>query len=205
MKRNLMLGIMVLLLALAVVPLSCGQTGLTGGGSGATSAPNATEREPEGDGGIGAIMPVPDAEYSLKWGYYGYVFINVSEDTPEVIYADRGEDVNITVLVHLISFLPNFTQANIKIAPHDPTNAICLEPYNGRDGYFCVNDLISYIPNGTVEIKANETLPITLVIHVPEDFPPGLQTISVTPDLGILMGERIWGGGAAPIEVKTRD
>jgi len=172
MKRNLMLGIMVLLLALAVVPLSCGQTGLTGGGSGATSAPNATESEPEGDGGIGAIMPVPDAEYSLKWGYYGYVFINVSEDTPEVIYADRGEDVNITVLVHLISFLPNFTQANIKIAPHDPTNAICLEPYNGRDGYFCVNDLISYIPNGTVEIRRTKLCPSRWSFMCPRIFLP---------------------------------
>jgi len=113
--------------------------------------------------------------------------------------------VNITVLVDLISFLPNFTQANIKIAPHDPTNAIHLEHYSGRDGYFCVNDLISYIPNGTVEIKANEILPITLVIHVPEDFPPGVQTISLGPNEGILMGEKVWGGPEGYIVVKTRD
>jgi len=201
MKGKLMLGVIVLVLALAVVPLSCSQTGLTGEG-------NQSASEPEGNEsirGMGGIMPIPDPEYSLRWGFYGYVFINVSEDIPEVIYADRGEDVNIPLLVHFVSFLPNFTKANITLDPHSPMSIHAYMPYNGKDGYFCINDLISYIPNGTVEIKANETLPITLVIHVPEDFPPGVQTISLGPNAGILMGEKVWGGPEGYIVVKTRD
>jgi hypothetical protein len=166
MKGKLILGTIVLALVM-LGPLSCAQP----------------KSEPEGKS-IPFITPmeIRDPDIAQKYGIRGYLDVNLSAESPEVLYIKRGEAANIIILLHFVSYVPELTEIEVNIDPKK--SDYTMEQYYGigdaqgnviGEGVIKVNELISYSPNGTITMKADETLPITMTIRVLADLPEGIM------------------------------
>jgi len=49
---------------------------------------------------------VKNPEIAKRYGIVGYVEFNMTEDTPRTLVIARGEEVNITILIHFVSYDP---------------------------------------------------------------------------------------------------
>jgi len=172
MKGKLMLGVIVLVLALAVVPLSCSSTE-----EGGTSTP-------PGSGYIGPGSPAPPV---------GEINITLANLTlfgpghPLELYLKRGEEVNLSILVRFHSYTPEVKQVSLRI---DPTNSSCgcrwenyygiLDEEGNEIGEGCLRseEVISYNMTGTVVIESGETLPLAMTVRIPEDLPKRISKSS---------------------------
>lgn len=166
MKRNLILGTIVLALVM-LVPLSCAQPK---SGPEMESVPFITDIE------------IRDPETALQYGMLGYVDILLPSDAPETVHINRGETANITILLHFVSHVPELTEVEVNIDPEhsDYKQEHCYVIGDAQGnvigrGVININELISYSPNGTITMEANQTLPITMTICVPADLPEGIM------------------------------
>lgn len=172
MKGKLILGVMVLVFALAVVPLACS---------------NTEEGGTPGEPGVGYVGPAdgPGFDVSLD-GELNITLANLSL-YPVEVYLKRGEEANIPILIHFNSCKPEVTELPLMI---DPTNWRCgvhMEfPYiifddKGNEigrGSIWDEEIISYNVTGTVVIKSGETLPLMVTVRVPEDLPERISKSS---------------------------
>jgi hypothetical protein len=175
MKGKLMWGIIVLVLALAVVPLSCSSTEE----GGTPSSP-----------GSGYIGPGFDDRLD---GEVNIVLADHEPGTCQELYLKRGEEGDVPILLHFDSYNPEVTEVPISI---DPVNGsysweVCYgilddEGNEIGEGSFSSRQILSYNVSGTVVIKANETLPLTMTIRIPEDLPKRISRPSFD----------IWGAAA---------
>ncbi len=184
MKRKLILGLMLLALVM-LAPLSCAQP----------------KGEPEGKS-IPSIthVEIRDPEVAQKYGIRGYLDINLSAESPEVLYVKRGEAATITILLHFVSHVPELTEVEVNIDPEDSDCKIeqyyVIEDAEGdiiERGVININELMSYSPNGTITMEANQTLPLTMAIRVPADLPEGIMpssfrlgAVGITTDVPVL-------------------
>jgi len=169
MERKLILGLMLLAIVM-LAPLSCAQPK---SGPEMESVPFITDVE------------IRDPETALQYGMLGYVDILLPSDAPETVHINRGETADITILLHFVSHVPELTEIEVNIDPkksdYKMEQCYVIEDAEGNiieRGVINVNELISYSPNGTITMEANQTLPITMTIRVPADLPEGIMPTS---------------------------
>jgi hypothetical protein len=112
-------------------------------------------------------------------GVDGYFEVSVAEGTPATFLINKGEQRNVTLLISFVSHKPKITEAVINVDP-EGGHGLGIEQYYvlvnekgdvyGR-GKVDVNKLVTYEPNGKILIKAGQTIPLTLTIKIPTDFP----------------------------------
>ncbi|MFQ6075579.1 MAG: hypothetical protein ACE5Z5_05535 [Candidatus Bathyarchaeia archaeon] len=146
----------------------------------------------------------------------GLVEVKPSLETPSSIRVRAGESVNITVLLHFISHTPNITEVKVRLDPI--SSEYRVEQYyavldeNGSivdRGKVEINDLINY-DTPEVIVRANETLPITMTLTIPKDFPlsrpstyPNTFPLSVV-GVHVLKPHRGWIASVDQVYVKVR-
>ena len=187
-----------MVLALAVVPLSC------------TSTEEGSTPGPSGSGYIG-----PGLNDSLD-GEVNIVLADHEPGTCQELYLKRGEEGDVPILIHFDSYNPEVTGMPISI---DPVNgSYSWEAYYGilddegneiGEGSFSSRQVLSYNVTGTVVLKANETPPLTMTVRIPEDLPKrispssfdiGAAGICVPPEI-----QHMGGANSVRIEVHIVD
>jgi hypothetical protein len=116
-------------------------------------------------------MEIRNPEIALQYGITGYLEITLPPDSPSPLSVDRGGEINITILLHFVSYSPEVTEAQVTIDPNNPCG-----PTIGQ-GDVIFNDFVSYNPSGNISIKAGETIPVIMNIHIPENFPSYINSI----------------------------
>ena len=145
---------------------------------------------------IPLLTPVEicNPEIATQYGIKGYIKISVPPGTPEVVTVRRGESVNVTLLLRFVSYFSNFTEVEVILDPYagrDTIEQCYVSEVNGTRVVksIMVNDLITYDPSGTVTLKANQTLPVTMTVTIPEDFPLitfPLGAVGISSDIDII-------------------
>jgi hypothetical protein len=125
---------------------------------------------------------IRNPEIALKYGITGYLEIIHPSDSPSSLSVDRGGEINITILLHFVSYSPEVTEAQLNIDPNPKTGGEGIE----MGGVF-FNDLVSYNPSGNISIKAGETIPVTMSFRIPENFPSSIEALPLCA-MGIGMG-----------------
>jgi len=116
-------------------------------------------------------MEIRNPEIALQYGVTGYLEITYPSNSPSVLSIDRGEEININILLHFVSYSPEVTEAEVDI---DPTSrwGLWIE-----QGDVILNELVSYNLSGNISIRAGETIPVVMSIRIPEDFPSSIEAI----------------------------
>lgn len=126
---------------------------------------------------------IKNPEIAKQYGVVGYIEYNITADTPRTLAVAKGEEASITILIHFVSYDPKVTEAQINIDPNSGRGLVIEQCYAITDksgeivseGVIYINKLVSYNASGVVEIRAGETLPVTLIIRIPIDFPSGVD------------------------------
>jgi hypothetical protein len=167
----------VILVFVALAALICAAVLLS-----SSSEPN----EPMINEPIGTVFltdtEIRNPEIALKYGITGYLEIIHPSDSPSSLSVDRGGEINITILLHFVSYSPEVTEAQLNIDPNPKTGGEGIE----MGGVF-FNDLVSYNPSGNISIKAGETIPVTMSFRIPENFPSSIEALPLCA-MGIGMG-----------------
>lgn len=125
---------------------------------------------------------IRNPEIASQYGITGYLEIIHPSDSPSPLSFDRGGEINITILLHFVSYSPEVTEAQLNIDPNPKTGGEGIE----TGGVF-FNDIVSYNPSGNISIKAGETIPITMSFRIPENFPSSIEALPLCA-MGIGMG-----------------
>lgn len=174
MRRKLILGIAILAVVAVLVPLSC-------------SEPESESELITKMGSIPALthLEIRDPDIAPKYGVRGYLEILPAEP-PESLFLRRGEEANIPILLHFVSYTPELTEIEVNIDPKHSSLSI-TKPYSILDAEgkvikraaIHVNEIVSYNPSGIVVIKADETLPVTMTVSVPANIPERARLSSI--------------------------
>jgi hypothetical protein len=130
-----------------------------------------------------------DPGTALKYGITGYVEITYASDSPNSLSVDRGGEININILLHFVSYAPeSVTEAQVNINPSSDSGRGFMQ------GDVILSKLISYSVGGNITIQAGETVPVTMTLRVPEDFPESttrifLYAVGITTNLPAVMDE----------------
>jgi hypothetical protein len=125
---------------------------------------------------------IRNPEIASQYGITGYLDITLPSDTPSPLSVDRGGEINITILLHFVSYTPEVTEAQVNIDPNPKTGGVGI-----LVGGAFFNDLVSYNPSGNISIKAGETIPVTMSFRIPENFPSSIEALPLCA-MGIGMG-----------------
>jgi hypothetical protein len=113
---------------------------------------------------------IHNPEIALKNGITRYLDITLPSDSPSSLSVDRGGEINITILLHFVSYTPEVTEAQVNIDPNGHLEGIV------QDGVNLV-EFFSYNLSGNISIKAGETIPVMMSISIPENCPSGIEAI----------------------------
>lgn len=119
-------------------------------------------------------LEIRNPEIAPKYGIVGYVEITLVPGSPESLSIGRGEEANITILLRFVSHVPEITETQVKIDPKSREGLMIEQCY--ATGVVSINKLVSYNQSGIVALKAGQTLPVTLTIRIPIDFPSGVSS-----------------------------
>jgi hypothetical protein len=125
---------------------------------------------------------IRNPEIASQYGITGYLEIIHPPDSPSPLSVDRGGEINITILLHFVSYSPEVTEAQLNIDPNPKTGGERI----GVGGVF-FNDIVSYNPSGNISMKAGDTIPITMSFRIPEDFPSSIEALPLCA-MGIGVG-----------------
>jgi len=145
-------------------------------------------------------VEIRNPEIALKYGIVGYVEISLAPDAPmSQIEIERGGEASITLLLHFVSHDPKVTEIQVNIDPNSGEGLVIEQSYVVKDtkgniierGVVNVNKFVSYNPSGSVTIKADQTLPVTLTIRIPTDFPSSISSfplgaVGITANVPVL-------------------
>ena len=110
----------------------------------------------------------------------GYLRFSWLDDPPEQLELSRGEEWSGTLLVQFISQHFEITEVDVYIddplAPSRSSGGTCYHKEDGIKVYFSFTSLFSYDPSGIVTLKDGETIPITLTLRIPDDFPKAISS-----------------------------
>jgi len=126
---------------------------------------------------------IKNPEIAKQYGIVGYIEYNATADAPRTLAVAKGEKASIMILIHFVSHDPKVTEARINIDPNSGRGLVIEQCYVITDesgeivgeGVIYINKHVSYNVSGVVEIRAGETLPVTLTIRIPMDFPSGVD------------------------------
>jgi hypothetical protein len=125
---------------------------------------------------------IRDPEIALQYGITGYLEIIHPSDSPSPLSVDRGGEINITILLHFVSYTPEVTEAQLNIDPNPKAGGTGI-----WEGGVFFNDLVSYNPSGNISIKDGETIPVTMSFRIPENFLSSTEALPLS-GMGIVMG-----------------
>jgi hypothetical protein len=113
-----------------------------------------------------------DPTTALKYGITGYLEITYPSRSPKSLSVDRGGEINISILLHFVSYAPEtVTEAEVNINPS------CDSGRRVMQGDVILGKLVSYSAGGNITIQAGETVPVTMTLRIPEDFPESTARI----------------------------
>jgi len=133
-------------------------------------------------------------DIALKYGINGYLEVGLAPGSSKSLAVTRGGEATITILLHFVSYTANLTEVQVKADPKGGLGLGSGRYYSVKDergniigtGIVNINDLVSYNPSGVVTIRAGQSLPVTVTVRIPADF-PDLEIPSFRLDaLGIL-------------------
>jgi len=169
MREKFRLGIMISVFV-ALAALICAAVLLS-----ASSGPN----EPTTNEPIATVCltdtEIRNPEIASEYGITGYLEIIHPSDSPSSPSVDRGGEINITILLHFVSYSPEVTEVQLNIDPNPKTGGEGIDEY----GVF-FNDLVSYNPSGNISIEAGETIPVTMSFRIPEDFLSSVEDLPLS-------------------------
>jgi hypothetical protein len=119
-----------------------------------------------------------DPEIAPQYGIKGYLEFIYPPDSPGVLSVDRGGEIDINILFHLVSYSPDFTEAGVTIDP-DGRFGFGSGRYLKDGSFVLFNDFVSYNVSGNITIKAGETIPLMMTMRIPEDLPKSISTIQL--------------------------
>jgi len=130
--------------------------------------------EPSETQSIVCLMPsdIRNREYALQQGIAGYLEITLPPDSPSLLY-DIGGEVNVNILLHFVSYIPEVTEAQVNI---DQNAWVGFGENN-----LSWNETVSYNLSGTISIKAGETIPVTMSIRLIVNFQRSIAAIPLYP------------------------
>jgi len=142
---------------------------------------------------------IRNPEIAPKYGIKGYIDISVTPDTPMTLAIAKGREASITILLHFVSHVPDVKEIQVTLGPDSGEGLTIEQCYvvtdgNGKvvgEGIININRLVRYNPSGVVKIRSGETLPVTMTIRIPVDFPRGvdpfpLGAVGITANVPIL-------------------
>jgi len=83
----------------------------------------------------------------------------------------QGEEVSITILLHFVSHTSDLKEIKVNLDPNSGSGLTIEKGVPNSNDTYNINQLIRYEPNGTIRIKAGETIPVKLIIKVSEELP----------------------------------
>ena len=107
-----------------------------------------------------------DPEYALSRGIKGYVNVSYVSEMPARIIVSPGKIINYTIRLELIPHVPEFTETEVVLDPEDLSE---IGMWIGGS-YPLINDYVRYSPNGTILLKVDEPLNVTMILSFPEGF-----------------------------------
>lgn len=130
---------------------------------------------------------IRDPEFAKELGILGYVELAWMDALPEgLTLRPSGEWVG-TMLIHFVSHVPEIADVEVQVDPNGEYGLDKSKVYRDEDGKQRVldySDLMSYEPSGILQLKAGETLRVTVTIKIPADFPMSISSFRLAP-LGI--------------------
>jgi hypothetical protein len=130
---------------------------------------------------------IRNPEIALQHGIKGYVEIIYPPDSANLSIG-RGDQIDIDILLHFVSYTPELTEAHVSIDPKSARGGITEQYLKDARGEFVkdggrvtLNDFISYNASGNLTIRAGETLSLTMSIRIPENFPKSISAFPVVP------------------------
>jgi hypothetical protein len=175
LKSGIVIAVSVLLVSLVAVLFFAGSSPASTEPqelAGSSLASNESQSVP----GI-AIPFIPylkslDPATALKYGITGYLEITYPSHSPNSLSVGRGGEININILLHFVSYAPEtVTEAEVNINPSSDSGRVVVQ------GDVILSELISYSAGGNITIQAGETVPVTMILRVPEDFPESTTRI----------------------------
>ena len=149
-----------------------------------------------------AILIDPDPETAGRYGFKGLILITLApgtlppgspSETPASLTIERGQELNITIQLHLYSYKQDFNETVVKLNPKGRYGLTRMQ-YLEDGSLVTLNDYVSYTPSGRVTLKANQTLPVTMTIRMPKELSKGtiaLGAVGISADVPIT--SRVWG------------
>lgn len=118
---------------------------------------------------------IANASIAVPYGVKGYIQATVAAGTPKLLDAARnGGRVEVTILLHFVSYSPELTQTEVNIDPLN-SSGLVLKIVTYSDRVININELIDYEPKGLLIIRENETLAVKTTITFPADVLGSLQ------------------------------
>ena len=186
-RKSLMLGCVLVVVALASYVYYCSAIVTTDAPSKLVQSPHNSEGSAQGMEFIPALGPIDivDPATAAKYNISGYLTIELSETSPKELSVREGE-ASIELLLKLVPFREDLTETEVTFNAKGPGLKIEV-PYGDR--LLCLNDLVSYDPNGTVKVIANQPLLVKMVLKAPADYPMisfPLHAVGITSSVPIL-------------------
>jgi hypothetical protein len=146
--------------------------------------------------GIGSWEPtdVLDPAKPISHEFKGYINVSYVSETPIRVIASPRKVINFTIQLELISHVPDFTETEVVL---DPENSNQVGAGWG-DPVPIFNDYIRYSPNGTIFLRVDEPLNVTMILCVPDGFtgmsayPHQLIGVGIMADIPLIDA---YGGG----------
>jgi len=131
-----------------------------------------------------------DPESALSHGFKGYVNVSYVSETPVRVIVSPGKVINYTIQLKLIPHVPEFTETEVALDPKHSSGYGA-----GWSNPPIFNAYIRYSPSGTLILKADEPLNVTMILSVPEGlrgmsaYPRHLLGVGIMADIPVAHGE----------------
>ena len=133
-----------------------------------------------------------EPETAGRYGFKGLILITLAPGTPDSLTIERGQELNITIQLHLYSYKQDFKETVVKLNPKGRYGLTRMQ-YLEDGSLVTLNDYVSYTPSGRVTLKANQTLPVTMTIRMPKELSKGtmsLSAVGISADIPIISRTR---------------
>lgn len=139
-------------------------------------------------------LEIRNPEIARKYGVKGYLEIKLANISSAkgrpVISGKKGKETRIPLLLHYVSYDEEFNEIKVVLDPMGPGLSIIKVLPNREE--VLINQYVRYEPSGSISIKHNQTIEVTMIVNVPKGFPLtifdlGAVGIYTEPEEGIAM------------------
>ena len=135
---------------------------------------------------------IRDPKTARKYNIQGYIKVKFAPETEKRLTVEKGKELNITIQLRFVSHNPNLTETEVTLNPKSRYGLKVGRYLGDNQGSVMINDLISYNPSGRVKLEAGQTLNVTMIIKIPQNFPSvslPLRVVGILADVPVIHRE----------------